>query len=370
MGAARVERTEGPSGIVLRLFGTLTLEECGALWTRLKEEIRPGTSCRVDLSGVERMDGAASAMLHSLKRDVEGAGGAVEWTGGAPDVSRLLDVYSSATGPRRPPTPRPGFLGQLGDIAVVLVHSLRDFLAFVGDLVAAVGAAARSPRTVQWADIGRLMERAGADGVPIVLLINFLVGAILAIQSAPLLARYGANIFVADLVAFSVVRELGPLMTAIIVCGRSGAAYAAELGTMKVSEEIDALRTLGLDPQRFLVIPRVIALSLMVPILTLLADAVATIGGALVAAVSLDITPLAYWNQIRTVLDLWDVFGGILKAAFFAATITLISCQRGLSTRGGAAGVGSSTTSAVVTVLFSLVLLDMVFAMVFNALGI
>jgi phospholipid/cholesterol/gamma-HCH transport system permease protein len=167
----------------------------------------------------------------------------------------------------------------------------------------------------------------------------------------------------------TVVRNWG-LMTAIIVCGRSGASYAAELGTMRVSEEIDALRTLGMDPQRFLVIPRVIALTLMVPILTLVADVVALLGGALMAAANLDVPMVTYWGQIQRVLDLWDVFGGLVKAGAFAATITFISCQRGLSARGGAAGVGASTTSAVVTVLFSLVLLDAVFAVVFDALGI
>lgn len=370
MGGLRVDRSEGSGGVELRLSGPLTLEEGGVLWQRLEQELLPGKSYRVDLSGVERMDGAASAMLLFLKGRVEEAGGAVELSGGNADVTKLLEVYGARSRSLKPPARRPGFLAQVGSMTTAVVDSTRDTLAFVGDLVASIPAVFRNPRSVQWADVGHLMERAGADGVPIVLLINFLIGAILALQSAPLLKQYGANIFVADLVGFAVVRELGPLMTAIIVCGRSGAAYAAELGTMKVSEEIDALRTMGLEPQRFLVLPRMIALVFMVPILTLLADVVALFGGALVAAAVLDVTPVSYWNQLRGELDLWDVFGGLVKAGVFAGAITFISCQRGLSTRGGAAGVGASTTSAVVTVLFSLVMLDAVFTMVFHALGI
>jgi phospholipid/cholesterol/gamma-HCH transport system permease protein len=357
--------------VPVRLSGALTLEQGDALWAGFERELRPGKiAYRVDLSGVVRMDGAASAMLLFLKRKVEDAGGAVELAGGNADVRKLLDVYKLSSKPGKPPETPPGLLHHVGTATLAVVDSAKDILAFVGDLVASAGAAFRMPRTVQWADVGRLMERAGIDGVPIVLLINFLIGAILALQSAPLLEQYGANIFVADLVGFAVVRELGPLMTAIIVCGRSGAAYAAELGTMKVSEEIDALRTLGMEPQRFLVIPRMIALVLMVPILTLLGDVVALFGGALMAAASLDVTPVMYWGEMAKVIDLWDVFGGLIKAAVFAAAITFISCQRGLATRGGAAGVGSSTTSAVVTVLFSLVALDAVFTVVFHALGI
>ncbi|MEM7518733.1 MAG: ABC transporter permease, partial [Planctomycetota bacterium] len=176
-------------------------------------------------------------------------------------------------------------------------------------------------------------------------------------------------VFVANLVGLSLTRELAPLMTAIIVAGRSGAAYAAELGTMKVSDEIDALRTLGLDPQRFLVFPRVLALTVVVPILTLLADIVGILGGWFVAVTMLDLTSIAYVTQLRGALDVGDVMSGLIKSGVFAATITLISCQRGLETRGGAAGVGNSTTSAVVSILFALVLLDAGFTFLFELIG-
>jgi phospholipid/cholesterol/gamma-HCH transport system permease protein len=213
------------------------------------------------------------------------------------------------------------------------------------------------------------MERSGADAVPIVLLINFLIGFVMAYQGALQLEQFGASIFVADLVGLSVTRELAPLMTAIIVCGRTGAAFAAELGTMKVSEEVDALRTLGFMPVRFLVIPRVVGLLLVAPLLTLLADAVGILGGVMVGALILDITPTAYWVQTLSAVGGWDVLSGVLKSIVFAGTIAVIACQQGLATSGGAEGVGRRTTSAVVWILFSLILLDAAFTVLFGAIG-
>jgi len=199
--------------------------------------------------------------------------------------------------------------------------------------------------------------------------INFLVGLVTAFQAAIQLRQFGANIFVADLVGLSMTRELAPLMTAIIVAGRSGAAFSAELGTMRVSEEVDALRTLGFDPYQFLVFPRVLTLVVALPLLTILADAVGIAGGLLVAMLGLDITPNAYLIQTQKAVELWDVFSGCLKAAVFGLNIALIACQRGLSARGGADGVGRATTSAVVTSLFAIVVLDAIFTVLFHAFG-
>src|SRR4029077_5855757 len=198
----------------------------------------------------------------------------------------------------------------------------------------------RRPRSVNWRDVPRFMERAGADGIPIVVMINFLVGVVTAFQAAVQLKQFGANIFVADLVGLSITRELAPLMTAIIVAGRSGAAFSAELGTMRVSEGIDALRTLGLDPYGFLVLPRVLTLVLVLPLLTILADVIGIAGGLLVAMLGLDITANAYLVETQKAVGLWDVFSGCLKTMFFGLAIALIACQRGLAVRGGAEGVG------------------------------
>jgi phospholipid/cholesterol/gamma-HCH transport system permease protein len=211
------------------------------------------------------------------------------------------------------------------------------------------------------------MERTGADAVPIVILINFLVGFVMAFQGAVQLKQFGANIFVADLVGLSVTRELGPLMTAIIVCGRSGAAFAAELGSMKVSEEIDALRTMGFGAMRYLVLPRVVALILVIPLLTLMADFVGILGGLVVGLTTLDLSVAGYVNETRKALSVWDVYSGVIKSMVFGLAIALIACQQGLATTGGAEGVGRRTTASVVTILFSLILLDAGFTVLFHA---
>ncbi len=198
-------------------------------------------------------------------------------------------------------------------------------------------------------------------------LINFLIGFVMGFQSAVQLKQFGANIYVADLVGLSITRELGPLMTAIIVCGRSGAAFAAELGTMKVSEEIDALRTMGFGPLRFLVVPRILALFLAMPILVMLGDLVGIAGGLLVGVTSLDLTIMGYLNETQNSLHMWDVFQGVIKSGVFAVAIGIISCQQGLATTGGAEGVGRRTTAAVVSSLFALILIDAGFTVLFHA---
>jgi phospholipid/cholesterol/gamma-HCH transport system permease protein len=200
-------------------------------------------------------------------------------------------------------------------------------------------------------------------------MINFLVGLVTAFQAAIQLKQFGANIFVADLVGISITRELAPLMTAIIAAGRSGAAFSAELGTMRVSEEIDALRTLGLDPYHFLVFPRVLALAVVLPMLTIFADLIGIAGGLLVAMLSLDLTSNAYLIETQKAVGLWDVFSGCIKSVAFGMNVALIACQRGLSTEGGAEGVGRATTSAVVTSLFAIVVVDAMFTVLFDAFG-
>jgi phospholipid/cholesterol/gamma-HCH transport system permease protein len=228
----------------------------------------------------------------------------------------------------------------------------------------------RRPRSAHWKEVPPLIERTGADALPIVVLINFLVGFVMAYQAAKQLKMFGANIYVADLVGLSVTRELAPLMTAIIVCGRSGAAFTAEIGTMKVGEEIDALRTFGLRPFSWIVVPRVIALLVVVPILTLLADLIGIIGGLFVGVTSLDLTVAGYLVETKKAIVLWDVYTGVIKSLAFAVAIALIACQQGFATSGGAEGVGQRTTSTVVKCLFTLVLLDALFTMIFRAFGV
>ncbi len=369
-----------PGDGTARLIGTLSLDSLQdpKYFALLHESVWPKQptgsppNARFDLSALESIDGAGAAMLLELRGRARTSDGEIEFVGAKPHVERMLALYGCPTEfpPLRGRGRATGLIDQVGHATLETISILKQALAFIGDFMIAARAAFRRPRSVNWRDIVQLGEKTGADGVPIVLVINFLIGAIMALQAAEQLQRFGAGIFVADLVGLSIVRELGPLMTAIIVAGRSGAAFAAELGTMKVSEEVDALETLGLDPQRYLVFPRLIALMLVMPLLVLLADFIGCVGGLFVAVTTFNLTTVAYLTQLGGALDLWDLGGGLFKGVVFAGVITLISCQKGLSTRGGAEGVGVSTTSAVVSILFALVALDALFTVLFNLFGI
>lgn len=358
--------------VEVRLAGVLTFADGGDLWAELRSRLPAAaqTTVRFDLSGVESIDGGAMALLVQAKWDLQTAGVRCEFTGGTGAVQKILALYEGDASPTpQPVRPRVGFFGGVGNRTVAALREAQLFLAFVGSLVLAVGGVLRRPRTGNWRDVPPLVSRTGADAVPIVVLITFLIGFVMAFQSAVQLKQFGANIFVADLVALSITRELGPLMVAIIVCGRSGAAFAAELGTMKVSEEIDALRTMGIGPLRFLVFPRILALFLVLPVLTLLGDVVGILGGLLVGVVNLDLTIVSYVNQTLRALDLWDVSQGLVKAGVFGLAIGLVSCAHGLATTGGAEGVGRRTTASVVTSLFALILIDAAFTLAFHELG-
>jgi phospholipid/cholesterol/gamma-HCH transport system permease protein len=365
--------SELPQGLRVDLGGQITIDQAPALWKRLSELLESSagkTRVQIDNSGVQSIDGACTALLVHLRSELKARRVHCEFTGGSAAVRRLVDLYGGRRKPKARRRRRPqNAVEQVGRATVALFGELMAVLDFFGRLVRAVWFSIRHPRQLNLRDVGLTMERAGADAAPIVMLINFLIGFVMAYQSALQLKQFGANIYVADLVGVSMTRELGPLMTAIIVCGRTGAAFAAELGTMKVSEEVDALRTLGFMPLRYLVLPRLLGLLLVVPLLTLLADAVGVLGGLLVGALTLDITPLAYWGETLKVVKLWDVFSGVLKSGVFASAIALIACQQGLATSGGAEGVGRRTTAAVVSILFTLILLDALFTVLLGVLG-
>jgi phospholipid/cholesterol/gamma-HCH transport system permease protein len=327
-------------------------------------------SVRIDLSGVDTIDGACLALLVHLQVELKRRQVNCTLEGGTPEVRRLIALYSRRRG-RRYPRRRPrSLLEQVGDATADYFAAVRAGLDFAGKVVLAVLATIRNPRALKLHEVAFTMERAGADAVPIVLLINFLIGFVMSYQSAVQLRQFGANIYVADLVGVAMTRELGPLMTAIIVCGRSGAAFAAELGTMKVSEEVDALRTLGMRPTSYLVLPRLFGLVLIAPLLTLMADGLGILGGLLVADGRLDVTPRAFLTELYQAVKLGDLVSGLVKSMVFAAAIALIACQPGLATSGGAEGVGRRTTGAVVSILFVLILLDAIFTILFGVLHI
>lgn len=368
-----LNRTEGDgSDAALEFAGRLTFAEAGTLWaevTKVVASVAKGQRIDFDMSRVEGVDGGSMALLVQLRADLHRKGASSEFIGASEAIQAIIHLYRGdvLVGPLKKPRVT-GMLEQIGAATYAILDGFKQVFGFFGQALVATAAVLRRPRTANWGEVAPTMERAGADAFPIVMLINFLVGCVMAYQGAIQLRQFGANIYVADLTGLSICRELGPLMTAITLCGRSGAAIAAELGSMKVSEEIDALRTLGFGPMRYLVMPRLVALMLVLPLLTLIGDAFGVFGGLLVGVVSLDLTVSGYLNETRQALDLWDIFSGALKSVVFAMVIVLIACQQGLATTGGAQGVGRRTTSSVVAILFALILVDAAFTVAFHAL--
>lgn len=369
------QRVEASPLLRIELGGNLGIEDAAALWKRISEtlgdELDGVRSVELDMSRVTMIDGACMALLTQLRQDLRARGITCEFARGSGDVRRIVELYGGRKKARHKRAKREpvSAVEQVGGATLAVVAEAKQILDFIGRLTASTVHVIRHPSSLNLRDVGLTMERAGADATPIVLLINFLMGFVMAYQSAAQLKQFGANIYVADLVGVSMTRELGPLMMAIIICGRSGAAFAAELGTMKVSEEVDALRTLGFLPLPFLVIPRMLGLILVAPVLVLLADAIGILGGLLVGMLSLDITPTMFLIQLESAVKASDVISGVLKGVVFCGTIALISCQQGLATSGGAEGVGRRTTSAVVSILFALIVLDAVFTVVLGAFG-
>ncbi len=356
----------------VRLLGSLSFDDAGYVWKALrdlKRQLPEAQTVDIDLSGLSAIDGGSAALLLHVQDKLARRGLAASFVDASPNVSGVLEMYTDPARGQKPKRRRArGVFDQVGEEVQSLLRESQLVLAFVGQLLVSTLKVLRAPRSANWSELPAIMERAGADAIPIVLLINFLVGLVMAFQASIQLKQLGANILVANLIGISVTRELGPLMTAIVVSGRSGAAFAAEFGAMRVNEEIDALRTMGLSVTRFMVLPRIIGLALVMPLLALFADVVGVLGGLVVAVTSLDLTPYAYLSQIQKVVSLWDVYSGLIKSSVFGIAIALISSQQGLAAEGGAEGVGRRTTSAVVATLFVLILLDAAFTVALRAL--
>ncbi len=260
-------------------------------------------------------------------------------------------------------------LAFIGVATIRAGQQVKEILQFVGECVLSAGRLIRAPLKLRWKDCFEEMQRCGAMALPIISLISFLVGVTLAYTGAIVLRQFGADIWVADLVGLSVAREMGALMTGIVLAGRTGAAFAAQIGNMGANEEIDALETLGIAPVDFLVMPRILALGIMMPLLTLYSNALGVIGGMVVAKGVLDIPPTAYWVEMLTSIDLSDLAVGLIKSVAFGLIIGLSGCLRGLQADRSAAGVGQAATSAVVTAILYIIVSDAVFAVIFQNLG-
>ena len=287
-------------------------------------------------------------------------------------VQRLLSLASAVperAGARKETTQEP-FLSRVGTATIELCRSLPELLAFIGEAFVAFLKVFTGKARFQWHDLWLIIQQTGAQALPIVSLISLLVGLILAFVGAVQLRMFGAQIYVADLVGIGMVRVLGAVMTGVIMSGRTGAAFAAELGTMQVNEEIDALQTLGIPPMEFLVLPRMLALMLMMPLLCLYADLMGVLGGLIVGVSMLDLNLMEYVNETRSIVDLTNLWIGVFHGFVFGILVALSGCLRGMQCGRSASAVGQATTSAVVTSIVCIVVATAIITLICEVLKI
>ena len=368
-----VQFHRGTQEWVVALTGALDAESLPPIWARALAAVRQGGGAplRLDAAGVTYCDGSGIAFLLDLQREGLRHGSRVTVTNLAPRFAELLGQFDHAgldDEAQNAPPRRPRFIEQIGRSVLQLGADLRRQYRYVRRVILCLVYELRHPSVVRWKEVLSVAEEMGVNGLPVVTLIAFLMGVVLAYQSAVPMRQYGAQLFVANLIGLSMMRELAPLMTTIVLAGRTGAAFAAELGTMKVDEEIDALTTMALDPLRFLVVPRVIATVSMTPLLTIYAALVGLLGGGLVM-LTFDIPLITYFKQIVGVVSIGDFTGGLFKSAVFAFLVAAVGCGRGLEAQGGPRAVGQAATRAVVSTIVLIVVFDGVFAVIFNFLG-
>ncbi len=353
--------------LFIRLKGEFGLKNYEA-FTR---EIRKGVSghaiqnLTIDFSQVEYLDSAAA--LAFLQMEEEAASRKM--------TCRLVNLSAQSKGifsvihpdvlkriPFKPEPTHEGIVQKIGQASLTIGRDFVNFITFIGDLLSALAYTVTHPSSLRGKDVLFYVQRAGVDGLPIVAMIGALMGLIMAFMSYLQFKQFGANIYVPTLVSFAMIKELGPIMTAILVAGRSGSAFAAEIGTMQVNEEVDALQTMGFDPVRFLAVPKVLAALIVVPILTVYADLSGILGGMIIGVTTLNLTFKTYMTQSINTIQVFDVVTSLIKAAVFAGLISAIGCQRGFQVRAGAQDVGKFTTSAVVAAIFLIVVADSIFA--------
>lgn len=360
---------------VLAAGGDWTLDSADRLERELtRMEAAGASAARFDLSGIEALDTAGAWLLYRTQRRLEHDGIKVEIAGAAPEQRALLDRMAPP-GERqslaRPEiSPLRELVERVGHATIEAGIEARDLLNFFGLTCITLVRALLRPGRVRFISLASHLERAGLHALPIVGLLSFLIGVVLSYQGADQLRAFGAEIYSVNLLGVSVLREIGVLLTAILVAGRSGSAFTAEIGTMKVNEEIDAMKTLGLDVMEVLVLPRLLALVLALPLLTFFADLAAIAGGALMSIAVLDLSLPQFLEQLRGAVSAHTFWVGFVKAPVFAVLIGLVGCYEGLKVDGGAESVGRMTTKAVVESIFLVIVADAIFSIIFSWLRI
>ena len=363
-----------PTPQELVFSGCWTARSIGALERQLQTlQVPQGAQVAADGARVQALDSAGAWLLQQLLLRLRGAGTVVTVRGLRSEFATLLDVVAQRVAPpaSTPAAPANRLLLTLegvGRAAAGAGEQAVALLAFVGESALAFAGCLAHPGRMRWRPILFNIRSAGFDALPIVGLLSFLLGIVVAYQAADQLRRYGANIFVADLVGLSMLREFAPLMTAIIIAGRSGSAYAAQIGTMAVTEEIDAMRTIGIAPLELLVLPKVVALVIALPLLTVFADLLGVFGGMVMARVQLGVSYSEFLDRFAKAISVTSYLIGIGKAPVFAAIIAVVGCFQGMRTKGGADSVGRQTTRAVVQGIFLVIVADALFSIAFSVL--
>ncbi len=367
--------TDPDGGRRIRLSGVWTIAEARDRETEMARFVEAAGAAQavVDLSGVTRLDTTGALLVIHLTEKLAATGAAVRLEGVDQKQRILIDEVSTSLAVEQPSEEHANrillWIASVGEAVVSVGRDLVMLTGFLGALVVVLGGAILRPWRFRFTSIVHHIDRTGLKALPIMTLMSLLIGAIIAQQGAFQLRQFGAEVLVVDLVGILVLREIGVLLTAIMVAGRSGSAYTAEIGSMKMREEIDALRVIGLDPVEVLVLPRVIALIIALPILTFLSDMAALIGGGLVVWTYSGISPDAFIERLREAIGLNTYLVGIIKAPFMALIIGLIATAEGLQVEGSAESVGRHTTASVVKAIFMVIVVDGLFAMFFASIG-
>src|SRR6267154_4190562 len=374
--AATLVESEDPGALVFAAAGEWLVATAAELDRRLHAiQLPSGKRVTFDLAGIDRLDTAGAWLLLRTEHDFAALGNAVEIRNLRSNFAPLLDQVRAGGMVVPAPHPRPahhtitGFLARIGEISLGLFARAYSILGFFGAVCATAGRLLRRPRRLRMTALVAQMEQTGVNALPIVGLLSFLIGVVLAYQGADQLRRFGAQIYTVNLLGAGILRELGVLLTAIIIAGRSGSAFTAQIGTMRVNEEIDAMLTIGLDPVEVLVLPRLFALLVTLPMLTLCANFMGVFGGGLMAWAKLGIGIPEFLNHLSTIAP-WSFWIGMIKSPFFAIIIALIGCYEGFQVAGSAESVGRQTTLSVVEAIFLVIVTDAGFSIFFSALQI
>jgi phospholipid/cholesterol/gamma-HCH transport system permease protein len=358
---------ELPGGAsLIRFSGTLVIASVKDMDAQLRAITGP--VAQIDLSGIEHIDTVGAWLIYRTARDHD-----AEIIGADSDSKRLIEVVGgaddeAATKPLKP-TPLGWLLSEVGEGVILAFSTLLHFLGFVGQVIKAAFALMLNPRRFRVHAVVQHFDMVGVRALGIIGLMSFLIGIVIAQQGAVQLRQFGAEVFTVNLIGRLTFRELGILMTAIMVAGRSGSAFAAQIGTMKITEEIDAMRTIGVVPTEALVIPRVIAAIVMMPLLGMYASLLSVIGGGLLCWIVLEIPPATFIQRLREVTPMTDFYIGLIKAPVFGAIIAMAGCFQGMQVEGNSEQVGLKTTAAVVQAIFMVIVLDAFFAVFFSSIG-